>query len=51
VQGRAWREEIPQAAFVLLIFPLSPSCEAVRASVVDRVISGLREQGLLHSWW
>jgi hypothetical protein len=34
VQGRAWREEIPQTSFVPLAFPLPPSCEAVRASVV-----------------
>jgi hypothetical protein len=34
VQGRAWREEIPQESFVPLAFLLPPSCEVVRASVV-----------------
>jgi NACalpha-BTF3-like transcription factor len=47
VQGRAWREEIPQASFVSLAFPLSPSCEAMRTSVVDRVISGVERAGIV----
>jgi hypothetical protein len=47
VQGRAWREEIPQTSFVSLAFPLSPSCEAVRTSVVDRVISGVERVGVV----
>jgi hypothetical protein len=47
VQGRAWREEIPQTSFVSLAFPLSPSCEAVRTSVVDRVISGVERAGIV----
>jgi hypothetical protein len=50
VQGRAWREEIPQTSFVSLAFPLSPSCEAVRTSAVFgsaasvEVVVGAEEQ-------